>query len=143
MQPIEITPALLAELREKAEKSIANDFDGDIKGDGRWYRSRLGYTVYSVKTEDIMAKVQGDYDADFVASANPAVMLALVAEIERLKSLEKPPCKHWYSEVHECWQSDCSDDLHISEGDEPFAFCPYCGGMTEIVDEPETEEEER
>jgi hypothetical protein len=86
MSQIEITPALLSDLRQKAEKVEPNDY---ILTDGLAIKSE------SFKDLTIADCAFSD-DAEFIAAASPAVMLALVAEIERLRDrlddLECPSC---------------------------------------------------
>jgi hypothetical protein len=87
---IEITPALLADRRQKAEAA----------GGGYWqidltcvvYEQRNGRAdTFVVSCEDASAA-----DLTHIAAASPAVMLALVAEVERLRNrleeLECPNC---------------------------------------------------
>ena len=84
--PIEITPALLNNLRQKAKAY-------DLK---EWYADDMlvlagyGYNITSI------AQTLGTQDAEYIAAANPAVVLALVEEVEwltdRLDALECPDC---------------------------------------------------
>ncbi len=71
---IEITPELLNDLRQKAEaydlKEWVVDDQNVIAG--------IGYNT------EFIAETIAKPDAEYIAAASPAVMLALVAEVERL-----------------------------------------------------------
>lgn len=94
---IEITPELLAGLKEKA-KNINPDqwkilYPKDTSG---W-----GFCVYNPKRSETIARIKGsgtviknkyigprkiaENNAEYIAAANPAVMLAMIAKIERLE----------------------------------------------------------
>lgn len=89
--PIEITPALLADMRKKAEAATP----------GPWVVEQTG--EYACDFEIVAPDLDGDFvaratkgDTDFFLAANPAVVMAMVAEIERLRdkldSLICPDC---------------------------------------------------
>jgi hypothetical protein len=135
MSKLETTLAMLtssstlAELRKKAQATPPG-FRWKLIGDF-YVENEYGYEV---------AKVKCIEDGKFIADANPGVIEALIDEIERLKPFEKPPCKHWWSNTHTCWQSSCTGD--ISKNDELWDFCHHCGGANVIIDDPETTIEE-
>ena len=91
---IEITPELLSDLRQKAEAAT-------IEYDWKLYDEKKGWPVIEFGNrpgEDCGGfTIKGNYspklnqDAAHIAAANPAVVLALVAEIAKLKveSIEK------------------------------------------------------
>lgn len=147
MQPIEITPELLAELKERAEAATPGPWKVhtlEVQNPCSVLTRTASWIVLSDGENLPLADRKGVSNNRHIAAANPATVLALVAEIERLKQFEKPTCKHWWSEDHECWDSGCMEitGLHIGADSEPYDYCPNCGGVTEIVDEPETEREE-
>jgi hypothetical protein len=82
---IEITPALLAEWRQKAEAAGGKQWEVYESSDG----------IFIVDANDgegpHLAEVWWPKEANHIAAANPAVVLALVAEIAKLKaeSIEK------------------------------------------------------
>jgi len=97
MSQIEITPTLLSDLRQKAEAA-----------DGGYWRIDLTYVVYEqrdgrsdtfvVSCEDAEASVM-----THIAAASPAVMLALVAEVERLRNrLDAIECSNCGNEPKFC-----------------------------------------
>jgi hypothetical protein len=79
---IEITPALLSDLRQKAEAATP--------GPWKWKNENGSFSV-----EGPIRKNRY-YDSNYIAAASPAVVLALVAEVERLRdrldALECPNC---------------------------------------------------
>jgi hypothetical protein len=80
-QPIEITPAFLAELKSKAKAAY-----GEI-----WYENVDFGCIYARENDTRSYHVLSDEDVlsahkHHIAAANPAVVLAMVAEIERLQS---------------------------------------------------------
>jgi hypothetical protein len=86
MSQIEITPELLNDLRRKAEAYDSKDWFVDDQN----VMAGFGYN------KEIVAETTGKPDAEYIAAASPAVVLALVAEIERLgdklDALECPNC---------------------------------------------------
>jgi len=96
MSQIKITPALLSDLRQKAEAAT----------EGPWNRQGLASLLrYAQKHDgpwnddeyiDCSLPLPEEKDADYIAAANPAVVLALVAEVERLRDrldeIECPNC---------------------------------------------------
>lgn len=131
---VEITPELLADLREKAEAYELHYLVGKD-----WFVD--GELVKAGKREknEFVAETVSHIDADYIAAANPAVVLALVAEIERLR--DRPRCKHWLDDPERSSQDyarSCSTiNYTIDMGCEPPLFCEICGGEVEIVDAPE------
>lgn len=85
MSQIEITPALLNDWRQKAEAATQ----------GPWNRQSLASLLrYAQKHDgpwnddeyiDCSLPLPKEEDAGYIAAASPAVMLALVAEVERLR----------------------------------------------------------
>jgi len=71
---IEITPALLSDLRQKAEAATP--------GPWKWKNENGSFSV-----EGPIRKNRY-YDSNYIAAANPAVVLALVAEVERLRGTQ-------------------------------------------------------
>jgi len=93
MSQIEITPALLNDWRQKAEAATQ----------GPWNRQSLASLLrYAQKHDgpwnddeyiDCSLPLPKEEDAGYIAAASPAVMLALVAEVERLRDrLDKLVC---------------------------------------------------
>jgi hypothetical protein len=72
MSQVKITPALLADLRAKAEAATP--------GPWKWHDNGHSYSVEG--------PVRGNrlHDSQHVAAANPAVVLALIARIEELEA---------------------------------------------------------
>jgi hypothetical protein len=96
---IEITPELLNELRQKAEAATI-EYDWKLHDDQKnWpvieFGNRPGEDCggFTIKGNYSPKLIQ---DAEYIAAASPAVVLALVAEIERLRDrleeLECPNC---------------------------------------------------
>jgi hypothetical protein len=88
MSQIEITPELLNELRQKAEAATI-EYDWKLHDDQKnWpvieFGNRPGEDCggFTIKGNYSPKLIQ---DAEFIAAANPAVVLALVDEVERLK----------------------------------------------------------
>jgi hypothetical protein len=85
---IEITPALLNDLRQKAEAATQGEWYigyGGMAGDdfaviiSRFWKNQIcELTPRSYKREN----------AEYIAAASPAVVLALVAEVERLRDTQ-------------------------------------------------------
>ena len=92
MSQIKITPELLADLRQKAEAA----------GGKQWevYESSDGIFIADANDGEgpHLAEVWWPKEANHIAAASPAVMLALVAEVERLRdrldAIECPNCGH-------------------------------------------------
>jgi hypothetical protein len=85
MSQIEITPALLSDLRQKAEAATQGPWNQQglasllrfaQKHDGPWNDDEY---------IDCTLQLPEEKDADYIAAASPAVVLALVAEVERLR----------------------------------------------------------
>jgi hypothetical protein len=85
---VKITPALLSDLRQKAGAYDSKEWVVDDQN----VMAGFGYN------KEIVAETTGKPDAEYIAAASPAVVLALVAEIERLRdkldALECPNCGH-------------------------------------------------
>lgn len=86
---IEITPELLADLKDKAKKATQGEWKASqtkrIYGGTDWKSTPV------VETEDdyllYMELLENSAnDAEYIAAANPAVMLALIARIEELEN---------------------------------------------------------
>jgi hypothetical protein len=82
---VEITPALLSDLRQKAEAATQGPWNQQglasllrfaQKHDGPWNDDEY---------IDCTLQLPEEKDADYIAAASPAVVLALVAEVERLR----------------------------------------------------------
>ena len=88
MSQIEITPALLNDLRQKAESYDLKEWVVDDQN----VMTGFGYN------KEIIAETTGKPDAEYIAAASPAVVLALVAEVERLRNrlvtIECSSCGH-------------------------------------------------
>ncbi len=101
---IQITPALLADRRQKAEACDSKEWvvnnpkkhDSDFPGISG-VRTSDGYPVIHWSDHPHRGIYLESY-AEYIAAASPAVMLALVAEIKRLRNrpdaLECPNCGH-------------------------------------------------
>jgi hypothetical protein len=75
MSQIEITPALLADLRQKAEAYDLKEWVVDDQN----VMAGVGYS------KEIVAETTGKPDAEYIAAASPAVVLALVKDMAKLK----------------------------------------------------------
>lgn len=83
---IEITPELLADLKDKAEKATP----------GPWIKDTVFPSSVITGNPDLIIGNQAEHNnifssalkcnADYIAAANPAVMLALIAKIEELQT---------------------------------------------------------
>lgn len=84
MSKVELTPANLAELRQKAEAA-------EKESPSPWYGGRDGIHWVLVDSEnaDIHTTCNERNIADFIAHANPATVLAMVEEIEQLRRMER------------------------------------------------------
>lgn len=123
MKPIEITPALLSTIKEKAEKAMPGPWEVDETP------TDIGtfYEIYS--TDWLVADCEKDgASATFIAVANPAVVLALIAEIERLEKQV------------ELWQHDYNVLTEHLTGLEKEAdwLANYIGEHACVNGEPET-----
>jgi hypothetical protein len=88
MSQIEITPALLSDLRQKAEAATQGPWNQQglasllrfaQKHDGPWNDDEY---------IDCTLQLPEEKDANYIAAASPAVVLALVAEVERLRDTQ-------------------------------------------------------
>ena len=123
MNKVELTPAKLADIKKKAEAAK------DVK----W------------PTIEQFPQHEEYPAAELIAAADPATVLAMVEEIERLRAGLKPACPHWQQDgdgINE-WRRCCTNSsYHIPEGGEPSEFCPDCGGKVEVLDyDPNIESE--
>jgi hypothetical protein len=91
MSQIKITPALLADWRQKAEAAGGGEWKVYNASDGSIF-------IYEDIEGSHLAEMWSAKDADHIAAASPAVVLALVAEVERLRNrldaIECPNCGH-------------------------------------------------
>lgn len=100
MSQIEITPELLNDLRQKAEAVEPNDY---ILTDGLVIKSESFKDL-------IIADCAFSDDAEYIAAANPAVVLALVAEIDRLRDrLEELECPNCGNQPKFCMCDELSE----------------------------------
>jgi len=115
-EPIKLTPALLAEIKQRAESVL------DYKASGTPSYNEL-----------VMLEMA------FQEKATPAIVLAMIAKIEQPISMPKPICEHWLSdEFPGDYESYCcTDGIRIDHDCELWEFCGYCGGKVEIIDCPE------
>lgn len=83
---VEITPELLADLKEKAEKATQGLWQvflpKQTDGYGTCIASEDGNILLSMRGKSGNAR---KYNSEYIAAANPAVMLALIARIEELE----------------------------------------------------------
>lgn len=129
---IKITPQLLDRLRGLAENCQPPIWE-------------LNEHSEVVSVAHTVAEVAYDEDAQFIAEADPATVLAMIDEIERLQAELKPDCPHWQQEgdgINE-WRRCCTNNSYnVPEGGEPSEFCSDCGGKIEILDyDPNIESE--
>lgn len=81
---IEITPKLLADLKEKAKKATAGPlFTGIIGNHSIYTKNELAEDTIKIGTCTENKDVANN--ANYMALSNPAVMLALIAKIEQLE----------------------------------------------------------
>lgn len=83
---IEITPELLAELKEKAEKVTPGNlnilYPKDTDGMGTSISDVNGNIILSMRGRSINKR---KFNSEYIAAANPDVILALIAKIEKLE----------------------------------------------------------
>lgn len=83
MDKIDLTPAKLAELKQKAEgcnpKYWVMDQHGDV----------MAVDFEGKETQPKVASVEFLEDAELIAAADPATVLAMVEEIEQLRRMER------------------------------------------------------
>ena len=76
---VKITPELLADLKDKAQKAThlkwQNNFDGITC-------SNLVLAIEEHSKAHLIGRIMDFNNAEYIAAANPAVILALVARIE-------------------------------------------------------------
>ncbi len=124
---IEITPALLADLRQNAEAAT-------IEYDWKLYDDQKNWPVIEFGNrpgEDCGGfTIKGNYapkltqDAAHIAAANPAVVLALVAEVERLRLFQAVAVEviDKLNNYHECSDPDqCRSCDQINAGIEAIS----------------------
>jgi hypothetical protein len=107
---IEITPALLSDLRQKAGAATPGEWligYGGMDGDYAVIISRFCGNEICVESY-----------AEFIAAANPAVVLALVAEVERLRSFQAVAVEviDKLNVYHECSDDQCRSCEEINVG---------------------------
>lgn len=137
---IELTPAKLADIKKKAEAA-------ETQGPSPWEFVKTveeNHIYFEVRDNDDCQLVTQE-EAEHIAAADPATVLAMVEEIERLRAELKPTCPHWQQEgdgMYE-WRRCCNNSSYeTSEGGEPGEFCEDCGGKVEILDfDPNSESE--
>lgn len=91
-----VTPELLAELRQKAEAATPGPWATKYNltrvyrahGDPRVSQNEIARSLFESKPESI---VRARNNATYIAAANPALLLALLDEIERLREA----CDQW------------------------------------------------
>lgn len=129
---IELTPAFLDRLR-----GLAQNCQPPI-----WQLNEHSDVVSVAHT---VAECGFDKDAQFIAEANPATVLAMLDEIERLRAGLKPACPHWQmsEDGPNDWIRGCTlENYQTPDGGEPSEFCPDCGGSIEIQEfQPNNENE--
>lgn len=86
MSQIEITPDLLAELKRKAEACEPKVYEIDDDGGNAYPNIVVRLDNGEVQ---IISSVDFLPDGEHMAAADPATVLALVAEIERLQAMER------------------------------------------------------
>lgn len=90
MSQIKITPELLAEWRQKAEAAGGKQWKVYEASDGSIFITGDGEGPH-------LSEVWSAKDANHIAAASPAVVLALVAEVERLNfALDEILCQFDY-----------------------------------------------
>ena len=101
MSQIKITPALLSDLRQKAEAATEGPWRVRIQEVQNSCTGRLRKASWIVRTDGSHLPYNDDdgiANNQHIAAANPAVVLALVAEVERLRdrldAIECPNCGH-------------------------------------------------
>lgn len=85
---------------------------------------------------DVEAKAKSCRPGDTL-HFDPAVVLAMTKMITGLCG-NKPNCLHWWSEEDHEWKN-CKDGNGRDEHNEPYGFCPDCGGEVEVIENPFTE----
>lgn len=134
MSKFELTPAFLDRLQGLARNCQEPIWEVNVHGN-------------VVSASDEVAICGFLEDADFIAEADPATVLALVEEIETLRAGLKASCPHWQQDgdgINE-WRRCCTNSSYtIPEGGESSEFCPDCGGKVEVLDyDPNIESEAR
>ena len=81
MDKVDLTPAKLAELRQKAEACDPKIWEIDKYGN-------VVSVAHTVAECGFVATCGSDEDTQFIAAADPATVLAMVEEIERLRIIE-------------------------------------------------------
>lgn len=85
MGNIEVTPELLANLKEKAGKATKGNWFSTCDNLLQPVVNCVALDRYESRIATFEDSPYSEKDADFIASANPAVMLALIAKIEQLE----------------------------------------------------------
>lgn len=86
-----LTDAQVAALREAAEKATPGPWKA---GDAAWFRGQTnpedGKRPISAGANGVMANVYGRANAEFIAAASPDVVIALLDELDSLRTMVKP-----------------------------------------------------
>lgn len=142
MAEIKITPELLAELKEKAEKATPGPWVLEIwSGQGTATHVKQGLTTGN--GAHVASYVNGSC-AEYIAAANPSVVLALISEIKRLRHKEDFYVKAM-AEYHQvakmAWDGEIPSPLPGHESSEEkmieqfeYLNCPACGGSGHVGD---------
>lgn len=90
MAKVKLTPAKLADIKKKAEAA-------ENKYPSHWTCKRYGFFDYMMSNGEVIARCHYPETQAHIAASDPATVLALVAEIERLrvgspKKINKPKC---------------------------------------------------
>jgi len=126
---IQITPALLADLRQNAEaydlKEWVVDDQNVIAG--------VGYSA------EFIAETIAKPDAEYIAAASPAVVLALVAEVERLNiAIEEILCQFDYQNNPK-WRAGMKESM-IEMAKKKQDMRQSSGNETDFVSKSEVKE---
>lgn len=86
---IEITPKLLAYLKNKAQNATKGNWFTTCSSKGDLIVSCVINDRYESRIANFEDTPYSERDAEYIAAANPAVMLALIARIEDLEVNKK------------------------------------------------------
>jgi hypothetical protein len=129
MSQIEITPALLSDLRQKAEAYDSKEWVVDDQN----VMAGFGYNT------EFIAETIAKPDAEYIAAANPAVVLALVAEIERLNfALDELLCQFDYQNNPK-WRAEMKEAM-IEMAKKKQDMRQLSGNETNFVSKSEVKE---
>ena len=114
MNKVDLTPAKLAELRQKAEAAADSPWIAD-----RLKVVRLRPSDSDDPTDEVyqVAACECLWDAEHIAAANPATVLAMVEEIEILKTaLNLLMCEYYSTDLeHEDIDKLCIAQIEIAK----------------------------